>query len=287
MIDSDERTKLRNKLSTFSADMALLNANVITMNPEQPKAEAIAVKHGRIVGVGGNDEIRQMCSAATETIDFDGKTVIPGFVESHNHVSAYSHIVLQIDCTDKTCKSIKDIVAQVKARAGSQPKGTWIEGYGFDNTLLEEQRWINRQELDEVAPEHPVHLWHISGHFTAVNSKALEMAGIDRDTPDPDGGQIVRDENGDATGILAEPPAQLLALRLIPTKTLDEIVEGLQIVSDEYVAAGVTSAHDANLGVALIDDAADAWLCCSTYCFEVLYPNGAIHPKTLQWSGQW
>ena len=111
------------------------------------------------------------------------------------------------------------------------------------------QRWINRWELDEVAPDHPVHLWHISGHFTAVNSKALEMAGIDRNTPNPEGGEIVRDENGEATGILAEPPAGLMALRLIPPKTVDQVADGLGMVSDEYVAAGVTSTHDANMGV--------------------------------------
>lgn len=271
MIDDNERSLLQEKLSSFAADMALLNANVITMNDEQPRAEAVAIKNGKIVGVGSNTEIRQMCSAQTECLDFGGKTVLPGFVESHNHVSAYSHIVLQIDCTLKSCKSIKDIVAAVKKRAESQPKGTWIEGYGFDNTTLEEQRWIHRDELDAVAPDHPVHLWHISGHFTAVNSKALEMAGIDRDTPNPEGGEFVRDDDGELTGILAEPPASLLALRLIPPKTVDECVKGLKIVSDEYVAAGVTSAHDANLGV---------WGGLSELsAFEKAYKDGVFKPR--------
>lgn len=249
MIDSADRSALKERLESFSADLALVNANVITMNPAQPRAQAVAVKGGKIVGIGSDEEIRQFCSSRTEVIDFDGKPLLPGFVESHNHVSAYSHIVLQIDCTPKSCQSISDILKQVKGRAESQPQGSWIEGYGFDNTGLAEQRWINRWELDEVAPDHPVHLWHISGHFTAVNSKALELAGIDRDTPNPEGGEIIRDEDGEATGILAEPPAQLLALRLIPAKTVAEVAGGLGIVSEEYVAAGVTSTHDANLGV--------------------------------------
>lgn len=249
MISDADRPRLQQRLGDFGADLAILNANVITMNPAQPRAEAVAVRNGRIVAVGGNEIVRQRCGARTELVDLGGKTLLPGFVESHNHVSAYSHIVLQIDCTPRTCKSIDDILKQVKARADSQPPGTWIDGYGFDNTALVEQRWITRWELDEVAPDHPVHLWHISGHFTAVNSKALEMANIDRNTPNPDGGEIVRGEDGEATGILAEPPAQLLVLRLIPDKTLEESVRGLGIVSDEYVAAGVTSAHDANMGV--------------------------------------
>ena len=278
MIDSLDRTRLRRRLGAFSADLALVNGDVITMNPGRPEAQAVAVKGGRIVGVGSDREVRQFCGARTEVIDLGGKPLLPGFVESHNHVSAYSHIVLQIDCTPKTCKSIGDILEQVKARAASQPKGTWIEGYGFDNTALAEQRWINRQELDQAAPDHPVHLWHISGHFTAVNSKALELAGIGRDTPNPAGGEIERDADGAATGILAEPPAQLLALRLIPPKTAEQAAEGLGIVSEEYVAAGVTSAHDANLGV---------WGGLSELeAFDIAYARGWFKPRiyALVWT---
>ena len=278
MIDSADRISLRNRLRGFGADLALVGADVITMNPGQPSAQAVAVQGGRIVGVGSNREIRQFCGNGTEVIDLRGKPLLPGFVESHNHVSAYSHIVLQIDCTPKSCRSIGDILAHVKARASTQPKGTWIEGYGFDNTALAEQRWINRWELDEAAPDHPVHLWHISGHFTAVNSKALKLAGIGRDTPNPSGGEIERDANGEATGILVEPPAQLLALRLIPPKSAAEAADGLRRVSDEYVAAGVTSAHDANLGV---------WGGLSELeAFEIAHARGWFKPRiyALVWT---
>ena len=249
MIDSADRESLKAKLGLLGADIALLNADVITMNPAQPRAEAVAIRSGKIIGVGSNSEIDQYCGASTETIDIAGRPMLPGFVESHNHVSAYSHIVLQIDCTPRTVDSIEDIVAQVAKRAASQPEGTWIEGYGFDNTQLAEKRWPHRSEFDAVAPNHPVHLWHISGHFTALNSKALEMSGIGEDTPDPEGGKFERDEHGELTGILAEPPAQLFPLKLIPPKTVEEVAKGLGIVSDEYTAAGVTSTHDANLGV--------------------------------------
>ena len=108
-------------------------------------------------------------------------------------------------------RRIADIVEKVKQRAASQPPGSWIKGYGFDNTLLEEKRFPTRHDLDAVSPDHPVHLWHVSGHFTVVNSRGLKLAGIDRDTPNPEGGEIERDEAGEATGVLAEPPEYALA----------------------------------------------------------------------------
>lgn len=249
MTTATQRNALMERFRTFGADLALVNANGFTMNAEQPQIRAVAVKDGRIIAAGDEHSIRQCCSSQTQIVDLRGKTLLPGFVESHNHVSAYSHTILQIDCTAARNDSIADICDKVAERASTQPPGSWILGYGFDNTLLAEQRFPNRHDLDAVAPHHPVHLWHISGHFTSVNSKALELAGIDRQTPNPTGGNIVRDDHGDPTGVLEEPPAQLLVLRLVPDVSLDEAVKGLEKVSNEYVAAGVTSAHDANLGV--------------------------------------
>jgi len=249
MNSTETRFMLREQLGEFSADLVLLNGNVITMNDKQARASAVAVKNGRIIGVGSDRIIRQSSGRSTCVIDLGGRTLLPGFVESHNHVSAYSHTILQIDCSSKANQSIQDICDKVQARCASQPAGSWIKGYGFDNTLLAEKRFPTRHDLDRVSPEHPVHLWHISGHFTVVNSLALKIAGIDRNTPDPAGGEIIRDGNGEPTGVLAESPAQLLALRLLPAETIEDSVEGLHLVSQEYVKAGVTSAHDANLGV--------------------------------------
>ncbi len=249
MTTAMQRDELRNRFADFSAELALVNANGITMNPAQPRVQAVAVRNGRIIAAGDERSVRQCCGVSTRIVDLGGRTLLPGFVESHNHVSAYSHTILQIDCTSAANDSIADICDKVAERARNQPPGTWILGYGFDNTLLAEQRFPNRHDLDAAAPDHPVHLWHISGHFTSVNSRALELAGIDRDTKNPEGGEIVRDDDGTPNGVLAEPPAQLLVLRLVPDVTIDDAVEGLRKVSDEYVRAGVTSAHDANLGV--------------------------------------
>ena len=237
------------RLQSFGADLALVNGNVITMADQQPRAQAVAARAGRIVGVGSDREIKTLCGRGTEVVDLGGRTLVPGFVETHNHVSAYSHTIVQLDLTPEANASIADILEKVRADAASKPPGTWIEGYGYDHSMLDEKRHIDRHDLDTVAPEHPVHLWHITGHYTATNSKGLEMVGYTRDTPDPEGGRILRDEHGEPTGVLSEPGTQLPLLHLIPPKTADERAEGLRLVDEEYVEAGVTSTHDANMGV--------------------------------------
>lgn len=271
VIDDAQRPQLQRELGKLSADIAFVNGNVITINAKQPGAQAVCAKNGRILAAGTDSVVLQRCGPETRVFDLAGKTLLPGFVESHNHVSANARIVLQVDCTAASNASIDDILDKVAERAATQPKGTWIEGYGFDNTLLAEKRFPDRRDLDKAAPEHPVHLWHVSGHFTSVNSLALDLAGITQDTPDPDGGEIRRDEHGVPTGVLAEPPAGLMVLRLIPPKTPEEVAQGLKIVSDQYVKAGVTSTHDANLGV---------WGGLSELqAFEHAFANGKFAPR--------
>lgn len=245
----DDSDALLGQLARFGADVVLVNANVITMDPARPRAEAVAVKAGRIVAVGKVGEVTQAATAATRVLDLDGRTLLPGFIDSHTHVSAWSHTIRQVDGTSAVNRTIGDILDKVAERAAAQPPGTWIEGYGYDHTTLEEKRHLTRWDLDTVTPDHPVHFWHISGHFTAVNSKALEIAGITADTPDPDGGVIYRDENGEPNGLLGETGIQVPVLHLIPPKPVEERARGLKLVNDEYVKAGVTSVHDANLGV--------------------------------------
>ena len=245
----DDSGALLGELARFGADVVLVNADVVTMDPARPRAEGVAVKSGRIVAVGSDAEVRQTATAATRVLNLGGGTLLPGFVDTHSHVSAWSHTILQVDGAPAANRTIGDILEKVGKRAATQPPGTWIEGYGYDHLSLEEKRHLTRWDLDAVAPEHPVHFWHISGHFTAVNSKALEIAGITADTPDPDGGVIYRDENGEPNGLLGETGIQVPVLHLIPPKPVEERARGLRLVDEEYVRAGVTSVHDANLGV--------------------------------------
>ena len=240
---------LLTQLARFGADVVLINGNVVTMDPARPRAEAAAVKAGRIVAVGTAAEVMQAAVAATRVIDLAGRTLLPGFVDSHSHMSAWSHTIRQVDGSNAANRNIAEILEKVGTRAASQPRGTWIEGYGYDHTTLEKKRHLTRWDLDEVAPDHPVHFWHVSGHFTAVNTMALELAGITAETADPPSGMIYRDDNGEPNGLLGETGIQVPVLHLIPPKPVEERARGLGLVNQEYVKAGVTSVHDANLGV--------------------------------------
>lgn len=244
MNGNSDKAATREHLSGMSADFALFNGNVITMNQRQPRVEAVALKEGKIIGTGNNAEIKHLCSPKTETLDAKGETVLPGFIECHNHMLIYGTTLLGIDCGIEKNKSIDDILAKVKERAETLPAGTWIEGWGYDDTLIAEKRHPNRLDLDKVATDHPVFLYHVSGHLCAVNSLALKMAGITKDTPTPEGGDIFRNESGEPTGVLAELPAQSLVQGLIPPKAVDELVEGLKLANYDYLKAGVTSIND-------------------------------------------
>lgn len=236
-------------LSLFSADMVILNANIITMDPRRPHADAVAIKNGRIIGIGRDSEIKEYCGMKTKKIDLKGKTLLPGFIESHNHMIMYAANVLGVDCRISATPSIEDILVKIKEKTESLPEGTWIEGWGYDDTMLKEMRHPTRYDLDKVAPNHPVIVTHVSGHLCAVNSYALKMAGINKETKDPEGGRIYRDSNLEPTGVLAELPALSMVMTLIPPKTVDELIGGLKIANKVYHEAGVTTIHDAGVGI--------------------------------------
>lgn len=249
------KEQLLSKMDTLSADRVFFNANVITMNPQQPQAGAVAVKNGKIIGVGSNSEIKQFCGSKTEQLDLKGKTLLPGFIESHSHMSLYASIVSLIDLFYLNTNSIEDIQTRIKEKAENTPEGTWIVGWGYDHARLAEKRHPNRWDLDKVAPNHPVYIHSFSaGHFGTANSLALEMAGITKDTPSPTGGEIVHDANGELTGNFKKIPATNLVMSKIPPRTLDDLVDGLKQCNDIYLKAGVTSVHDAAVGVTDLND---------------------------------
>ncbi len=240
---AEQMAKSLGEFSELGADVALVGGNVITMNQRQPRAEAVALKDGKISRIGTNEEIRQLCGKKTETVELDGKTLLPGFIEPHTHMIMYGTTRLGIDAGMESNKNIGDILARVKEQTDSQPKGTWIEGWGYDDTLLPEKRHITREDLDSVAPDHFVHIAHVSGHLGVINSKVLEVAGITRDTPNPDGGEILKDAQGEPNGVLAET-AQFMIMKMKPMPDVARIIEGLKISNQDYLAAGVTSVND-------------------------------------------
>ena len=190
------------------ADLALINGNVVTVDEDNPSAEALAVVGDRIVAVGSNDEIGAMIGDATEVVDLAGRTAIPGFIEGHGHYTSFGGSLMILDF--RYSRSFAEIVEQVAAATETTPPGEWIIGRGWH-----QDKWQTKEDvlveglpvhdsLSAVTPDHPVMLIHTSGHGVFVNRKAMSLVELDDTTEAPEGGEIVRDANGRATGMMRE-----------------------------------------------------------------------------------
>ncbi len=222
------------------------NARVVTMDDRQPTAEAILTIDERIHAVGSLDEIRHAAPAATETVDLGGATLLPGFIEAHNHMIMFGLSLAAIDARPAALPSIEVLVDAIRERAANTPPGSWILARGYDDNQLAEKRHPDRHDLDRGSTDHPVFVVNGSGHLAVANTLALRTAGVTVDTADPQGGEVVRDPGGEATGLLLET-AQELIRRAIPPTTVDQMVDALQACHDRYVAAGCTSSHTAGV----------------------------------------
>jgi predicted amidohydrolase YtcJ len=227
----------------------LLNGDLRTMDPVRPRAEAVVTAGDRIAYVGDNAGARAYAHAGAEETDLGGAFVVPGFVEAHNHMISYGLGAAQVDTRFPTVRSIEQIQTRIGERARQTPPGRWVRARGYDDNKLDERRHPTRQDLDAVAPDHPVMLVNGSGHMSVVNSLALRMAGITGATVAPPGGHIVLDEAGEPTGLLQET-AQTLVSELIPPPTTAELVEALRLCGERYAAAGITSSHTAGVNTA-------------------------------------
>jgi hypothetical protein len=211
------------------------------MNQSQPCAEAVAVKGGRIVKVGTNAEISKLVGETTEVIRLDGKTVVPGFIDTHIHVADFGRLLMWIDLSN--VDSIKEMQNRLEERVQKSPKGKWLLGRGWNQTRFAEKRLPTRSDLDAVSPDHPVVFYHQSGQVAVVNSKALESAGVTRLTPIPEGGTVERDaETGELTGVLREAATNLI-WNVIPEPSEDELAEAAAVACEKIVEVGVTSVH--------------------------------------------
>src|SRR5688500_3172561 len=175
----------------LEADLILHGANVITVDPANPRAQAIAIAGDRIIAVGADKDVLNLATARTRKVDLTGRTVLPGFIDAHTHVgsSGIRHLK-QIDCD---LRSIADIQRAVRERAAKTPPGQWVIGFKYDDTKTSDGRKLTRADLDAAAPGHPVFIGHRGGHTAYVNSLALKLAGVTERTPNPAGGQYVRD----------------------------------------------------------------------------------------------
>lgn len=228
----------------MQADLILTNGNVITMDDERPRTRAVAVWRGLIVAVGDDEAARRYEGPGTRRIDLAGQTLLPGLIEGHAHPCGYGQALRQLDVRAVTTPAITDILRAVAEKAERTPDGEWITGRGYDDTKLVERRHPTRQELDQIVPYHPVYLTRTCGHLGVANSAALAVVGYGRDTPDPVGGTIYRDEQGELTGLIAEN-AQEPFRPFIRGATPETAREDIIAAGKSYLALGVTSAQDA------------------------------------------
>lgn len=228
------------------ADMVIKNSNVITVDTDGTSAEAVAVRDGKIVRVGSNREMQPLIGADTRVQNLNGRTVVPGFIDSHTHsthLGEFRYSFKLLNLAAELNPTIADVLRKIKAKAEETPPGEWIGGKFFDPKGLREARWPTRQELDECAPDHPLMVSIRGGHACVVNSRALAIVGITGNTPDPEGGIIERDAiTGEPTGVLRDVQSIRTAP---PPATLQEIKEALVRIGHEYIKTGVTSTGDA------------------------------------------
>jgi predicted amidohydrolase YtcJ len=187
---------------------------------------------------------------STRVVDLGGRTVVPGFVESHCHFLTTGLTLRQVDARTPPNGTIADLIARVREFARAVPAGDWILGWGYDDTLIGDARALSRHDLDAAAPDHPVYIRHVSGHLSYTNGAALARAGLGRGAMAPDGGHIVLDAHGDPTGELHERPAQALVGRLVPPFDMPALRQALRDALPMFARVGVTSFHDALVGMA-------------------------------------
>ena len=229
-------------------DLIVINGRVETMDAANGVVQAVGIRDGRIAALGTNDEVSVGKHSRTTVIDARGKTVLPGFIEPHNHMVGYSTNLLEVDVRTPPNRNIGDIVDRLRERAARTPPGDWVRGRGYDDTGLQDMRHPTRHDLDAASAEHPIAIVHNSGHMLAANSAALEMAGIHDETPDPPGGRIGRlPGSAEPDGMLYET-AQALVHQLLPAYTEEDVRTGFVRAQDEYLRRGITTIHDASVG---------------------------------------
>ena len=225
----------------MQADLVLFNGDIHTMDAAAPRAQAIAISGNRVLATGGNDEMRGLLASEGRVVDLRGRTVVPGFTDSHLHFMSYGLSLMQIDLAE--VPTLEEALDRVVARAERTPAGQWLTGRGWDHTLWAGGDFPTRQDLDRIAPEHPVWLRRKCGHAGWANTRALALAGITAQTPNPPGGAIDHEAGtGEPTGILKETAMDLVA-DLFEDPSIDEASSAIRAAIANAHRLGLTGVH--------------------------------------------
>jgi predicted amidohydrolase YtcJ len=228
------------------ADLVFLNGTVITVDEARPSAEAVAVVGNRIARVGTNEDVRAEIGTATRVVDLAGRALLPGFNDNHTHPISYGLSLGMIDARPAAIPTLAGLQEAFRAVAqtASAARDGWLLARGYDDSRLDARRHPTRHDLDAATDGRPAFLTRTCGHLGVANSAALTRAGITRDTPDPEGGQIDRDEHGEPTGLLRETAMRLVQER-IPRSTRAELKDALRAAGQRFLAYGITSVGEA------------------------------------------
>jgi predicted amidohydrolase YtcJ len=244
-------TMVTAQAQSASPDTIYLHGNIYTgavqtFSPPwvevQPRAQAMAVRQGRVVAVGKDANISRLKGKHTRVVDLKGRFVMPGFNDAHTHLASAGFGKMNVDLTGT--RSLQEMQGRIAERVKTAQPGDWIRGRGWDHTLWPERKLPTRQDLDAVTGDHPAFFTRVDGHIAVANSAALRAADITRDTPDPPGGKIDRDAAGEPTGILREDPAMELVISKEPKPTPTQHLRAMQIALQDAAQSGVTSAQD-------------------------------------------
>ena len=233
-----------------AADSVYRNGNIYTVDKAFSTATALAVKGDKLVYVGDEAGVNAYIGAGTKVVDLGGKTVLPGLVEGHMHVTGLGSSLMNLDCFWMPKQTILD---QVKAAAQQAEPGQWIQGRGWMNTVWDDTNYPTKEELDAVAPNNPVFLTRACGHMGWANSKALELAKITKDTPNPQGGEYLKNADGGLLGCMTDT-AMTPIRKLIPPLTLEQQKVALLKAQDQLFSYGLTSAMDAGNSIEVYKD---------------------------------
>lgn len=226
-------------------DLMFINGKIITVTLKNQIVEAVAIKGNKFLATGSTQNILKLKGKKTKIIDLEGNTAMPGIIDSHTHPGNIGARFLEIDCRAPPIKSILEILKKIEDKALELGLGRWIKGVAFNDSKLEERRHITRWELDNAAPNNPVFIVSDTGHQAIVNSKAMEIAGITKDSLDPPGGELERDDAGIPTGLLYEN-AMGLVRDHIPEYTVDELAANYGKIVNHLTQWGITSTHNAS-----------------------------------------
>lgn len=221
-------------------DAIFYNGIIHTMDKAVPKAEAVAVKDGIIIRVGSNEDVLKLRTESTAMYDMDGKTMLPGFCDSHMHLLSYGYSLEKVNLY--SAKSMDDLIKLGQDFLKEHPGLTWLQGRGWNTDDWEDKRYPNRYDLDKITTEIPMFYTRSCAHIISVNSKALEVMGVTRDTPQVPGGSIEKDINGEPLGIFAEAARDLI-YNALPKLTVSDIKRLIVKGAKEVLSCGITTVH--------------------------------------------